>query len=56
MEEPSDPVDIMMKSCGAHVHAYVLKKWPETTWETAWFVNPPVWYLYFQYAVSLNGP
>lgn len=46
-EEPSDPVDIMVKKCGAHVHVYVLKIWPETTWETAWFVNPPVWYLYF---------
>lgn len=26
---------------GRHVRAYVLKRWPEDQWETAWFCNPP---------------
>lgn len=31
----------LVEQCGSHVHDFVLKNWPETVWECAWFVNPP---------------
>lgn len=33
--------ELVRRACEG-VHEFVKLKWPETLWETAWFVNPPV--------------
>jgi hypothetical protein len=40
--ESSDPNKELLKQSGKHVQAFVEKTWPESLWECAWFVNPPV--------------
>jgi hypothetical protein len=32
----------MVRRAGAEVQEFVLRRWNERVWETAWFVNPPV--------------
>ncbi|KAJ3569388.1 hypothetical protein NP233_g5081 [Leucocoprinus birnbaumii] len=31
----------LVRHAGSKVHEFVLKRWDEKVWETAWFVNPP---------------
>jgi hypothetical protein len=40
--EKTDPDGELLKQGGLHVHTFVLDTWPESYWECAWFVNPPV--------------
>jgi hypothetical protein len=39
--------DDMVRQAGYEVHEFVRNRWVEQEWETAWFVNPPVRYLFF---------
>jgi len=32
----------LVSRAGHEVHEFVKKRWIESEWETAWFVNPPV--------------
>jgi hypothetical protein len=32
----------MVKRAGHEVHEFIKRRWVESEWETAWFVNPPV--------------
>jgi len=33
--------EALVKKMGAEVDAFVRRRWKESEWETAWFVNPP---------------
>jgi hypothetical protein len=32
----------LVRNAGKNVHNFVKKRWVESEWETAWFVNPQV--------------
>lgn len=34
--------EALVQRAGSAVHEFVRRRWNETAWETAWFVNPPV--------------
>ena len=38
----SEEEETMVKNAGKEVHEFVMRRWKEDEWETAWFVNPPV--------------
>jgi hypothetical protein len=53
----TDEEEGLVKCAGREVQAFVKKRWNETEWETAWFVNPPVslsWLLYSQRLMIFN--
>ncbi|KAJ3764410.1 hypothetical protein EV360DRAFT_91298 [Lentinula raphanica] len=33
--------EALVREAGRHVDEYIRRKWKESEWETAWFVNPP---------------
>ena len=39
---PTKEEAVLIERAGKEVHRYVKNRWPESDWETAWFVNPPV--------------
>ena len=39
---PTKKEAVLIERAGKEVHRYVKNRWPESDWETAWFVNPPV--------------
>jgi hypothetical protein len=39
--------DALVQRAGKEVHEFVKARWAEDVWETAWFVNPPVWHCLF---------
>ncbi|EKM79241.1 hypothetical protein AGABI1DRAFT_113826 [Agaricus bisporus var. burnettii JB137-S8] len=40
-EKPSEEEEILVRRAGGEVHEFVKRRWDESEWETAWFVNPP---------------
>lgn len=38
----SEEEETMVRNAGKEVHEFVKRRWKESQWETAWFVNPPV--------------
>jgi hypothetical protein len=38
--KPTKTEAIQIEQAGQEVHRYVRNRWPESDWETAWFVNP----------------
>ena len=39
---PTKEEAVLIERAGKEVHRYIKNRWPESDWETAWFVNPPV--------------
>jgi len=37
----SEEEETMVRNAGKEVHGFVKRRWKESQWETAWFVNPP---------------
>ncbi|OAX41395.1 hypothetical protein K503DRAFT_735631 [Rhizopogon vinicolor AM-OR11-026] len=37
----SPEIEVMAKSAGREIDGFVRRRWVESEWETAWFVNPP---------------
>jgi hypothetical protein len=37
----------LVRRAGEEVHGFVKKRWVESEWETAWFVNPQVPRVFF---------
>jgi len=48
----SPEIEEMVRNAGREIDGFVKRRWVETEWETAWFVNPPVSERIFGYAVS----
>lgn len=46
-EKPSEEEEILVRRAGGEVHEFVRRRWDESEWETAWFVNPPVSFDFF---------
>jgi hypothetical protein len=40
--EPTAEERIQIDHAGSEVAEFVRRRWKESEWETAWFVNPPV--------------
>ncbi|PPQ85159.1 hypothetical protein CVT25_004166 [Psilocybe cyanescens] len=40
-DPPSPAQATLIDRAGKQVHRFVKNRWPESDWETAWFVNPP---------------
>jgi len=38
----SPEIEEMVKNAGKEVNDFVKRRWVESEWETAWFINPPV--------------
>lgn len=41
-QKGTEEEEALIRKAGEKVHEYVKERWNEDTWETAWFVNPPV--------------
>ncbi|KAG5646516.1 hypothetical protein DXG03_003283 [Asterophora parasitica] len=41
-EKGTEEEEALVRRAGEEVHEFVRKRWDESRWETAWFVNPPV--------------
>jgi hypothetical protein len=37
----SPEIEEMVRNAGREIDGFVKRRWVETEWETAWFVNPP---------------
>jgi hypothetical protein len=50
MSEPpshiSDADRRAMRGASEHLHTFIVERFPEDEWETAWIVNPPVCHKY----------
>ncbi|KAJ4482328.1 hypothetical protein J3R30DRAFT_2159166 [Lentinula aciculospora] len=40
-QKGTEEEEVLVRQAGRHVQEYIQRKWKETEWETAWFVNPP---------------
>ncbi|KAF5382474.1 hypothetical protein D9615_003026 [Tricholomella constricta] len=40
-EKATEEEEALVRKAGEEVHEFVRKRWDESRWETAWFVNPP---------------
>ncbi|KAJ3814049.1 hypothetical protein F5876DRAFT_86690 [Lentinula aff. lateritia] len=40
-QKGTEEEEALVRQVGSHVQGYIERKWKETEWETAWFVNPP---------------
>jgi hypothetical protein len=40
--------EVLIRKAGGEVHEFVKRRWDESEWETAWFVNPPVSFFFFR--------
>lgn len=48
----SSEIEEMVRNAGREIDGFVKRRWVESEWETAWFVNPPVSQRAFGYGAS----
>jgi hypothetical protein len=41
-ERGTEEEEVAVSRAGEEVNLFVKRRWKESEWETAWFVNPPV--------------
>ena len=49
----SEAEETVVENAGREVREFVKRRWKESQWETAWFVNPPVRLMLCQYSLFI---
>lgn len=47
----TDEEEELVAQAGAEISKFVKNRWVEKEWETAWFVNPPVSFFFFDFVL-----